>query len=113
MTWTIDFLPKIKKELKCLHKDDVLALFDYLENEIAPLKDPRQAPGTKHLQGNLKDYWRFRLGNIRIIVDIQDEKLIVLVLRIDDRKDVYKKLAKPSKKQNIVSLLDLKKKTTK
>lgn len=109
MTWTINFTPKIKRELRKLDKKDSLALLDYLENEILPLEDPRTA--AVQLKENLKEYYKFRVGNFRIIANIQDTELIILVLRIANRKDVYKKFKKPKKKPaKILSFSDLKKK---
>ena len=45
----------------------------------------------KQLTGDLTGYWSYRVGNYRIIVDIQDDKLIILIIAIDHRRKVYKK----------------------
>jgi len=109
LNWTIEFVPKIKKELRKLDKKDSLALLDYLENKILPLADPREK--AIKLKQNLKEYYKFRVGNFRIIADIQDNKLVILVLRIANRKDVYTKFKKPKDESaKIISLSDLKSK---
>lgn len=107
LTWTINFVPKIKKELKKLDKKDSSALLDFLENEVLSLEDPRTI--AVKLKENLKEYYKFRIGNFRIIADIQDNELIILILRIANRKDVYKKFEKPKNKPTkIISFTNLK-----
>ncbi|MBT6340290.1 MAG: type II toxin-antitoxin system RelE/ParE family toxin [Desulfobacula sp.] len=107
MTWTIKFIPKIKKELRRLDKKDAKALLDYLEFEILPLKDPRTI--AVPLKKNLKEFWKFTIGQFRIIADIQDEELIILVLRVGTRENLYKKFKKPKKISKIISFSELKK----
>lgn len=44
----------------------------------------------KALQGNLNKYWRYRIGNYRVIVDIEDKDLIIYIIKIEHRNKVYK-----------------------
>lgn len=53
-------------------------------------KNPYFGPNIKRLKGSLSGYLRYRIGNFRIIYEIDDEKVIVFMLDIADRKDVYK-----------------------
>jgi len=69
LTWTIKFIPKIKKELRRLDKKDAKALLDFLEKEVLPLENPRTL--AIPLKKNLKEFWKFRVGDFRIIADIQ------------------------------------------
>ena len=107
MIWTIKFIPKIKKELKKLDKKDAKALLDFLEKEVLPLENPRTL--AIPLKKNLKEFWKFRVGNFRIIADIQDYELMILVVRVANRKDVYTKFQKPQKQAKFISFADLKK----
>ncbi|WP_299981563.1 type II toxin-antitoxin system RelE/ParE family toxin [Desulfobacula sp.] len=107
MAWTINFIPKVKKELKKLDKKDSKAILDFLEKEVLLLDDPREK--AIRLKENLRKFWKFRVGQFRIIADIQENKLLVLVVRIANRKDVYKKFKEPKEAQKIVSFSDLKK----
>lgn len=45
----------------------------------------------KALVGDKSGYWRYRIGNFRVIADIQDEEIIILILNVGHRKDIYKK----------------------
>lgn len=56
-------------------------------NEIATLDDPRQR--GKALKANLSGLWRYRVGDYRVICDIQDAKILITVLRVGHRKNVY------------------------
>lgn len=56
-------------------------------DRIANLKNPREC--GKLLKGNLSGIWRYRVGSFRILCDIQDDKILITVLRIAHRKEVY------------------------
>jgi mRNA interferase RelE/StbE len=58
-----------------------------LENKITNLKNPRDF--GKSLQGDLSDLWRYRVGDYRIICEIKDEELIILVVAIGHRSKIY------------------------
>jgi len=59
-----------------------------IRDRIDALADNPRPPGVKKLKG-YRDYWRIRVGDYRIIYTIQDDRLIVTVLRIGNRRDVY------------------------
>ena len=56
-------------------------------DDISTLQDPRSR--GKALKGNFADLWRYRSGDYRIICDIQDERILITILRIGHRKEVY------------------------
>ncbi len=64
-----------------------MRIIDYLENKVAQLDEPRQF--GKALQGQLANLWRYRIGDYRVIVEIQDSELIIQVIKIGHRKDIY------------------------
>jgi mRNA interferase RelE/StbE len=77
-----------KKAVKEINKLDFVTanrIYDYLE-EIENI-DPRTKGKT--LKGKLKHLWRYRVGDYWILVKIQDEELIVLVVRVSHRSNVY------------------------
>jgi mRNA interferase RelE/StbE len=76
------------KELKKLDRIIQQQIKKYM-TEICGLEDPRIR--GKGLKGNLATFWRYRGGDYRIICDIQEDKMIILILRIGHRKEVYDK----------------------
>jgi mRNA interferase RelE/StbE len=71
-----------------LDKQTARRILDYMDERIAPLEDPRSA--GKALSGPLGEFWRYRVGDYRILCDIQASALLVLVLRIGKRNSVYR-----------------------
>ncbi|MDY7029222.1 MAG: type II toxin-antitoxin system RelE/ParE family toxin [Spirochaetota bacterium] len=60
----------------------------FLRERIQPLEDPRSL--GKALSGRLGTFWRYRVGNYCLICDIRDCELIILVIRIVNRREVYR-----------------------
>lgn len=88
MAWTIDYTETAKKQLRKLDKQEARRILDYMDERIVESGDPR---GTgKPLRGPLGDFWRYRVGDYRIICDIQDGRLRVLVVQIGNRRDIYR-----------------------
>jgi mRNA interferase RelE/StbE len=65
------------------------SILHFLEERIQPLDDPR-ALGESLKGPKLGEYWKYRVGDYRIICKIEDERLVVLVLRIGHRRDIYR-----------------------
>lgn len=74
------------KQLKKIDKPIQKRIVKFME-EVRNLDDPRTR--GKGLSSNLAHLWRYRVGDYRIICDIQDDKIIISVLRIAHRKEVY------------------------
>ena len=89
MVWKVEFVQEAEKELKVLDKQYAKRILKYLSERIATSEDPRRF-GTA-LKSNLSGFWKYRVGEYRIICDIQDKVLTVLVLRVGHRRKVYKK----------------------
>jgi mRNA interferase RelE/StbE len=88
LAWTIKLTSTAKKQLSKLDKPGALRITQFLKERIEHWEDPRSV--GKALTGRLETFWRYRVGRYRLICDIQDRQLIILVLRIGDRKDVYR-----------------------
>lgn len=88
MAWTIEYTGAARRQLKKLDQPSARRILDYMRQRVAPLDDPRTL--GKALRGPLGDLWRFRVGEYRIICELQDKQLRVLVVRIGNRKDVYR-----------------------
>lgn len=86
--WEVEFKPKAFKELKKLDKTIQKTILDFLEKLTQKNTSPRDL-GIP-LQGASKGFWRYRVGDYRLICDIQDGKMIILVLGVGHRKEVYR-----------------------
>ncbi len=85
--WTIKLNPSASKALKLLNKQSKQRLESFID-ELAGTDNPRNK--GKSLKGNLKGLWRYRVGDYRLICQIKDKELIILIVEIDHRKDIYK-----------------------
>ena len=87
MAWTIEYTATAKGLLRKLDKQTARRIVDYMDERIAPLDDPRSA--GKALTGPLGGLWRYRVGDCRVICEIQDGALRILVVKLGDRKNIY------------------------
>ncbi len=87
MTWTVEFDDGAAKELRKLDRQAQQEILRYLRERIATDEDPRRF--GKPLSRDLAGLWRYRVRNYRMICHIEDDKLVVLVLRVGHRKDIY------------------------
>ena len=89
MAWTISYTETALKQLKKLDRPVARRLVDFMDERVTGATDPRSV--GKALTGPLLgSYWRYRVGDYRIICDLQDGALRVLVLEVGHRKDVYR-----------------------
>ena len=85
MAWEIEFDPDALKDLKKLDRPIQERVVQFLRSRIASSDDPRQI--GEALRGELLgSYWKYRLGDWRIICDIQDKRIVVRVLRVVNRR---------------------------
>ena len=89
MAFEIEFDPEAVKDLKKLDRPVQQRLIGFLKLHVAPLDDPR-AIGETLAGAKLGGYWKYRVSDWRIICDIQDRRIIVRVLRIGNRREVYR-----------------------
>lgn len=86
--WQIELTDGAVKQLKKMGHTEAKRIRDYLRERVQPLEDPRQL--GKPLQGNMGELWRYRVGDYRLIAQIEDERVCVLVVRIGHRREVYR-----------------------
>lgn len=89
MAWAIEFDPDAVKDLKKLDKQVQRRLYGFLRDRLAPLEDPRSL-GEALVGAALGNYWKYRVGDWRIICDIQDRRIVVRVLRVGNRREIYR-----------------------
>lgn len=87
MNFRIVFSEKAVKQIKKLDKHTASLITGWLRKNIEGCLDPRQH--GKGLTANRRGQWRYKVGEYRIIAEIQNDKIIVLVLEIGHRKNVY------------------------
>jgi mRNA interferase RelE/StbE len=89
LTWRIDLTASAVKQLSKLDKSEARRITTFLRERIGSLDDPRSL--GKPLTGpQLGEFWRYRVGDYRIICNIQDGALVVLVIEIGNRRDIYR-----------------------
>lgn len=87
MIWKIEFDSDVEKDLRKLGHTAQKRIIKFLKEKIATDQDPR-AYG-KALSGNLTGLWRYRVGDYRVIAQIEDNVFTVLVIKIGHRKEIY------------------------
>jgi mRNA interferase RelE/StbE len=89
LAFEIEFDPEAVKDLKKLDLLVQQRLIGFLKLRVATLENPRDI-GEALAGGKLGAYWKYRVGDWRIICDIQDRRIVVRVLRIGNRREVYR-----------------------
>ena len=85
--WRVEFDRSAAKEFRKLGEPARRTILRYLRERIATADDPRRF--GKPLAGELTGLWRYRVGDYRLVVTFEDDRLIVLVLRVAHRREVY------------------------
>ena len=88
MVWVIEYTDTALRQLGKLDRQNAQRIVDYLQARVAGSGEPRSA--GKALTGPLGGLWRYRVGDHRVICEIVDGALRVLVVRLGDRKEVYR-----------------------
>lgn len=89
MAWRIELTQSAEKQLAKLDKPMAKRLLDYLRGRLAMADDPRSL-GSALKGSKLGEFWKYRVGDYRIIARIEDGKLTILVVRIGNRREVYR-----------------------
>ncbi len=89
MTWKVDLSPTALKQLDKLDKPVADRILKFLYQRVGKLDDPRKI--GERLQGPLSEFWKYRVGDYRIISSLESDRLVVLVLRMGHRREVYKR----------------------
>ena len=89
MVWTVEYAASVRKSVRRLTPDVRSRIRTYLEERLTALDDPRQL-GAPLRGTQFEDLWRFRVGDYRIIARVEHARLIILVLAVAHRRDVYR-----------------------
>jgi mRNA interferase RelE/StbE len=88
LNWIIEYTRTAEIQLRKLDKQVARRILDYLDNNVAVLDNP-QSRG-KALTGPLGELWRYRIGDYRVICEIQNNIMRILVVEVGHRKQIYK-----------------------
>jgi len=89
MAWTVELSAEAERDLEKLDAQQSRRILKFLHERVAQLDDPRTL--GRALQGSrLGEFWRYRVGPYRLISKIEDDRLIVLVLHVGHRKEIYR-----------------------
>lgn len=89
MAWTIEYVESVRKSVRQLDQQVQRRLRDFLEFRLALMDNPRQL-GAAMRGTQFRNLWRYRVGNYRIIAEINDQHIRILVVRVAHRRDVYR-----------------------
>jgi mRNA interferase RelE/StbE len=89
MAWRIEYSKDAEKEIARLDLQIAQRIIRFMGSRVAKLENPRSI-GQALAGSTLGDYWKYRVGDYRIIADIQDARVCVQVVRIGNRREVYR-----------------------
>jgi len=87
LAWTVELSDFAQRQIKGLDPQTSERILDYLNDRLEGCKNPRHF--GEPLRANLAGLWRYRVGDYRVICRIEDERVVVLVLNIGHRRDIY------------------------
>ena len=87
MTYRVEFTERAKKDLKKLDKYTASLILGWVRKNLEGCENPRLH--GKGLVANRSGQWRYRIGDYRLLAEINDDKITLLVLTIGHRRDVY------------------------
>ncbi|MBV8191837.1 MAG: type II toxin-antitoxin system RelE/ParE family toxin [Alphaproteobacteria bacterium] len=89
MAWKIEFSGLAQRNLKQLDRKIAQRILAFLHGRVAQLDDPRSI-GQALRGSSLGQFWKYRVGDWRIIASIEDREIRIIVVRIGNRRDVYR-----------------------
>jgi mRNA interferase RelE/StbE len=89
MAWKIELSAQVDRELAKLDPPQCKRILKFLHERVAQLDNPRSI--GQALQGSkLGEFWKYRVGDYRLICKIEDNRLLILVLRVGHRREIYR-----------------------
>ena len=89
MAYNVELSESAERELGRLDAPQAKRIMKFLHQRVAKLDDPRSIGEALH-GSRLGEFWKYRVGDYRLICKIEDDRLIVLVLRVGHRKEIYR-----------------------
>ena len=90
MAWRVELAASAAKQLRKLDPQVAARILAFLRDRVAPLNDPRSL--GEALRGKeLGDFWKYRVGDWRIIADLDGGVMLITVVRVGNRREVYRR----------------------
>lgn len=89
MVWKVELSSQALKALGQLDAQVARRILTFLHDRVAPLEDPRSI-GEALKGSRLREFWKYRIGDYRVISSIEDGALRILVVKIGNRREVYR-----------------------
>jgi len=90
MVWKIEFDPAAERELGKIDPKNAKRILAFFHQRLSQLENPHSL-GAALKGSKLGDFWKYRVGDYRIVASIEDHAMVILVLRVGNRKNVYRK----------------------
>ena len=87
MTYHVEFTKEALKELKKLDRHTAAMITGWIRKNLEGCENPRQH--GKGLTANRSGQWRYRIGDYRLLANIQDNKVVILILQVGHRSEIY------------------------
>ncbi|MGH8750303.1 MAG: type II toxin-antitoxin system RelE family toxin [Burkholderiales bacterium] len=88
MTWRVVYAPPAAKDLTKLDPQIARRIIKFINERIVPIRDPRSIGEALH--GPVAKYWKYRVGDYRLICEIQDKIITIIIVRVGNRREVYR-----------------------
>ena len=89
MAYSVELAESADRELGKLDAQHRKRILKFLQGRVAKLEDPRSIGEALH-GSQLGEFWKYRVGDYRLIAKIEDDRLVVLVLRVGHRREIYR-----------------------
>ena len=89
MAWKIELSAQADRELGKLDPQQRERILKFLRDRLASLDNPRSIGQALH-GSELGEFWKYRVGDYRLICKIEDQQLLILVLRVGHRREIYR-----------------------
>ena len=89
MRYKVEFTDRALKDLKKLDRHTAVLILGWIRKNLENCENPRQH--GKGLTANKSGQWRYRVGDYRLLAEIEDSKIIILILNVGHRREIYDK----------------------
>ncbi|PYY15262.1 MAG: type II toxin-antitoxin system mRNA interferase toxin, RelE/StbE family [Acidobacteria bacterium] len=89
MAWKIEFTETALRQLDSLDKQVALRISKFLQQRISPLKNPRSI-GQALTGERFGEFWKYRVGDYRLIAKIEDNRLVIVIVELGHRREIYR-----------------------